>query len=219
MQATEKTTHPEVPTVILKDFKALFSKPNRKIGWSIWGQMFVLGFVTNGLFKAMESAKVSDTAQGILGLATFPAWAFFIVYIGKSVAKKKYGIELKGGLWPYFWRIIASIVICLGIIFVPGMIGFAISDSVGGIIMGLSILPVIYCQPSFFGWALHQQIRIVQMPKLQNATTNADSGHSPDSAEEKLSRLKKMLDGGLIGQDDYNSQKSALLAAFSKDVK
>lgn len=65
-----------------------------------------------------------------------------------------------------------------------------------------------------FGAMASQLFTANTVPTMQNQTTSQNTATSTDDPLEKLSKLKKMLQAGLIEQSEYDAKKSEILNAM-----
>lgn len=221
----------EIPEVSLVNPKTLFTKANSKIGWMLYGRLVLLGIFISGVAKS-ASARNGDPTLNLLFLFV---WISFAIYFARSVAKKEYGIELGVWLWPFFWRMVVAIFVCSAIVLVPLAFYGITAAPVLKFVVFLAVILYFYLQPLFLGWALHQQLRVFRpVVENHNVTQGAvgEKNVEPENvsapvavasvsagSEDKLLRLKKMVDNGLISPDDYETQKAAILEAFLKNGK
>lgn len=65
-----------------------------------------------------------------------------------------------------------------------------------------------------FGALASQMFAPNSIPTMQNQASSQNTATSTDDPIEKLSKLKKMLDAGLIEQSEYDAKKSEILSAM-----
>ena len=164
--------------------------------------------VYSGITKADDIYSVFLTGNSIYGfllvLSIFVSFISLVVVITKVVEGKKASTFV---FYLSIINLLSAVFISSGISYIIKDVSSRMNYSEAGCMAGWGIIIVIILLLASFVLALIQYI--IDMVKLRKTSENA--------IYDKLYRMKKLLDDGVISQEDYDKNKGVLLDKVLND--